>query len=160
MHEGDGWAAHLLANLALLTAHVRAFCDELLADGWARETRSLLIELLTEAKRLGAGGEWVFKARARPRTFVELSGDSPEEAVIRLEFITHSYFDDATGARTRFEARRGPLAPPLIEQLVCFGAFGHTRGEPAIVAALNAAGRVSSWPQPPRIAGWPQPPEA
>ena len=154
MREGDGWAAHLLANLALITAHVRAFCDELLADGWARETRSLLIELLTEAKRLGAGGEWVFKARARPRTFVELSGDSPEDAVTRLEFITHSYFGDATGQRTRFELRQGPLAPPLIEQLVCFGAFGHTRGEPAISAALNAATAT------PRIAGWPQPPEA
>ena len=145
MHEGTGWAAHLLANLALVTAHVRAFCDQLLADGWVAEARPLLLELLGAAKALGAGGSWVFAARARPRKFTDLYGDSRDDAATRLEFIVHSYFTEGKHPRVRFDARYEPTAPPLVEQLVCFCLFGHTDGDAAIRDALSV--RVSGWPK-------------
>lgn len=149
MHEGDGWAAHLLANLALVTAHVRAFCIPPLAEGWVAEVRGLLLEVLRSARELGAGAAWVFSARARPRKFVDLHGDKPSDAIARIEFIINSYFTQADHTRVRFVPCTGCKAAPLIVQLVSFCLLGHTRGDEAIWSAMGQERRVASWPKPP-----------
>jgi hypothetical protein len=137
MHEGDGWAAHLLANLALATAHVRAFQNAWVAHGWAEALRSLVLELVVATRLLGGGAQWLLAARAAPRGFVELEGDSCVEATQRFEFVVHAYFADAKKMRVPFQTRREARAPPLIEQLVCFGLYGHTQGDAALDRAMG-----------------------
>jgi hypothetical protein len=117
------WAAALLLLIALLTAHVRLYSVPALAEGWAQALRPLILELCKPARV----ARWMFDAQLCKRAFQEIIGDDDVASRKRLEMMTHVYFVKA--AKTHGAAFRplpGPLAPPLIEQLLRYCLHGTT----------------------------------
>ncbi len=117
MRTGCSWHAHLLHNLALVTAHVRAFRPEALAEGWAQAVGPLMLDLCNRSKHT----RWLMRARPNERAYAELPHDTEEVCRQRLEFTAHAYFRKGTVSRFR-PVQRADLS--LIEQLVRFGLTG------------------------------------
>lgn len=119
------WAANLLVNLTLLTAHVRRFCNLDVARGWAAAVRPLVLELVVAAR----GCAWLLAAKALPYDeFVELRGSSDDVCRRRFEMITALYFGHVDGGRLLQPLQpHGSKEPaPLLHRLVRYVLTGST----------------------------------
>jgi hypothetical protein len=124
------WEAHLLLNLTLLTAHVRCYRHPAIADGWASAVRDLMIELCSHSR----GERWLHQARVEPnRKFKEMLVGDAETKRKCFEMVSNAYFvQPRSQVVTRFPAKTGQNAAPLLHQLVRFclhGSIKRTDGQ-------------------------------
>ena len=88
--EKRDWKALLLANLALLSAHVRNLEPSSAADGFLSAVKPVLRELVV--RRSEYASDWLFAARAVEVSFDTLRGHSDFELQRILCTMTTSYF--------------------------------------------------------------------